>query len=975
MPTINLATLRVKLTADNAEYKEKVKESKQTTEDFGINATDLLKGAVAGAFVAAGVAAAKFAKESLKEFQSFDKGIREVFTLMPGMSKAAMGSMKQDVLALSTELGRATSETVPALYQAISAGVPQDNVLDFMRLASDAALGGVTNLETAVDGITSVVNAYGSNVISATEASDLMFTAVKGGKTDFDQLSKTLFNVIPTAASLGLEFGNVTAALATLTAQGTPTSVATTQMRQLLIELSKEGSEAAGTFERLAGKSFVEFIAQGGNLQGALKIMEKGAADSNLRLSDMFSSVEAGNAALGLTGASAEKFASELNAAATAAGSTEAAAEIMNDSLEHQEALAKAATDELKILIGEALEPAQRAWLELKRSIAENTVEHVRSVQAQEKSYIAGGNVIDQLYETAAAQNKLVDVNGEAADSYYATEDAIMAINEAFDPWSNKTEEVELNTQALAIANQLLADGFSGTGKELGEMAVQMAAAAGIAGREADYLVAKYEYLYGAQIEAASGTGELTAEQKKAKQVSDDLTKSAQHQADAVARGAISHEIHADATEANAKAQEAFAQATAKAEAAVSAMYARSGDFFTQALNAEDALIRWASGITEVGGRTEEQSVVLSELQGEYAKVQETILSYESGVKSLGLTEDERNTKLAEQYERLLQVESAMAPLSAIQSEIVDNGSRMIFNQSLINESLYEAADAAGAGAVDLALLKIATGELSAAQAEAALKSAALSEKINQLGQDIASGMDPQAALANLKLFQDELAAADFTFEIEPVMAATAPEDTAAKAQELLSLLPEEDREFMLSVDTVEAMTTVDEFFTDTMTPLIEDEYKATLTADNQYALKAADEAESAFLEVARVYSATITATVLPPAGYGSGSGGGASGGAGGGGYAVGGFTGFGSDTDIAGVVHRNEYVISAAAVDNMGGPAALDDMHSAARSGGGFGGGDTNVTIVANTREAMALAMAEVYQERRSRLDSYMGV
>lgn len=60
-----------------------------------------------------------------------------------------------------------------------------------------AAVGGVTELETAVDGITSVVNAYGDDVLSAAEASDLMFTAVKLGKTDFTQLSASLFNVIP----------------------------------------------------------------------------------------------------------------------------------------------------------------------------------------------------------------------------------------------------------------------------------------------------------------------------------------------------------------------------------------------------------------------------------------------------------------------------------------------------------------------------------------------------------------------------------------------------------------------------------------------------------------------------------------------------------------------------------------------------------------------------------------------------------
>src|SRR5258707_1301082 len=83
-----------------------------------------------------------------------------------------------------------------------------------------AAVGGVTSLETAVDGISSTVNAYGDKVITATQASDLMFTAVKVGKTTFDELSKSLFNVNPAAAALGVKFQDVTAALASMTAQG-----------------------------------------------------------------------------------------------------------------------------------------------------------------------------------------------------------------------------------------------------------------------------------------------------------------------------------------------------------------------------------------------------------------------------------------------------------------------------------------------------------------------------------------------------------------------------------------------------------------------------------------------------------------------------------------------------------------------------------------------------------------------------------
>lgn len=290
---------------------------------------DKMAKAAAGAF-AAGVA---LIGKSVMDFGGFEKQMNEVFTLLPGISGDAMDAMTQQVKDFSVEFGVLPQEVVPALYQSLSAGVPQDNVFAFIETAQKLAKGGVTDLTTAVDGLSSVVNAYGSDVLSAEQASDLMFTTVKLGKTNIAELSSSLFQVTPTAAGLGVAFGDVTAALAAMTLQGVPTSVATTQLRQLFVELSKEGSAAAGTFQELSGKSFRDFIAAGGNVQEALQVMEKGAADTGVSISDMFGSVEAGSAALALTGGGTEAFSNALAGMDESAGATEKAFDQMNQGL------------------------------------------------------------------------------------------------------------------------------------------------------------------------------------------------------------------------------------------------------------------------------------------------------------------------------------------------------------------------------------------------------------------------------------------------------------------------------------------------------------------------------------------------------------------------------------------------------------------------------------------------------------------
>lgn len=286
-----------------------------------------------GAVVAAGAVAALGAT-SLKNFATMDTKMREVFTLMPGLSEKAKEQMTADVKEISREIGVLPNETIPALYQAISAGVPPDNVFEFMEIAGKAAKAGVTDLEISVDALSSVVNAYGSDVISATEASDAMFTAVRLGKTTFDELGRYLFQVTPVAAAVGVSFDQVAAGMAQITSMGTPTSVAATQMRQMFIELSKSGGELANTFEDLSGRTFQDFMDEGNDLADVLALMQEYADENNISLMDMFSSVEGGMAALNLGGESIDSFRDKLGQMADKADATEVAFAEMTDGIQ-----------------------------------------------------------------------------------------------------------------------------------------------------------------------------------------------------------------------------------------------------------------------------------------------------------------------------------------------------------------------------------------------------------------------------------------------------------------------------------------------------------------------------------------------------------------------------------------------------------------------------------------------------------------
>jgi TP901 family phage tail tape measure protein len=349
-------SIEVRVSANTAQFAQGMQRAQSSITDFG-------KKVGAGLAIGAGAIAA-FAAKGLGDFASFQTGMNEVFTLLPGESQAAFDKLTGQTKDFSKEFGVLPNDVIPSLYQALSAGVPKDNVFEFLETAQMAAKGGVTSLETAVDGISSVVNSYGDDVISATEASDLMFTAVRLGKTNFEELSGSLFQVAPIASSLGVNFNTVTASLANLTAKGTPTKVAATQMKSALSELGKAGSKADKNFRDLTGIGFTEFLETEGNVVSAFTTLAEGAEESGKSVLDMFGSIEAGQAVLALTADGGDAFLETLQEMGDSAGATETAFDTMDTGLQASLDRIKASLSVLFIDVGEKLAPVVEAALD-----------------------------------------------------------------------------------------------------------------------------------------------------------------------------------------------------------------------------------------------------------------------------------------------------------------------------------------------------------------------------------------------------------------------------------------------------------------------------------------------------------------------------------------------------------------------------------------------------------------------------------
>ncbi len=322
----------------------------------GLNSTfNKLAATAAGVFTVASVA--QWGKESAQVFTSFEKGMNEVFTLLPDISDDAMAQMTAQIKDFDTQMGLVTTQSVPALYQALSAGVSQDNVFSFLEQANKLAVGGVAELEDSVGILTTITNNYKSMNLETSTASDLLFKTVAKGVTTIPELASAMGNVVPSAASVGIAFEDVSAAMATMTAslgQGS-TSVATTKLRSMFDELSQTGSQVDKTFRGVAGKGFRDFIKSGGTLQGALQMLNNKAESSNKTMKELFSSTEAGDAALILGSTAAYTFADNIAQMGSAAGATDAAFAKMKEGFQFKLNLMNSRLDNFKINVGEKL--------------------------------------------------------------------------------------------------------------------------------------------------------------------------------------------------------------------------------------------------------------------------------------------------------------------------------------------------------------------------------------------------------------------------------------------------------------------------------------------------------------------------------------------------------------------------------------------------------------------------------------------
>lgn len=340
--------------------------------------------------VSAGMATALGA--SVKSASDFTNGMAKMSTLFD-TQKVSVSDLSKQFINLSNKTGLASTELAEAGYQALSAGVDVNNAVSFVETAGNLAKAGFTSTATAVDVLTTAMNAYGEQAGTAEEISNKLVRTQNLGKTTVDELASAMGKVIPTASAMGVNIDNLTSGYVALTKQGIATAEATTYMNSMMNELGDSGTKLGGVIKEKTGMSFQECMQSGMSLADVLQVTKQYADENGIAYNELWSSAEAGKAGLSILNGGVEEF---NNTVGIMASKTDDVGEALNK-LETPSVKVKKALNQVKnagIEFGTTIMSALAPTLEKVTGLIEKATTWFSSLDEKTKQNIATAMVL-----------------------------------------------------------------------------------------------------------------------------------------------------------------------------------------------------------------------------------------------------------------------------------------------------------------------------------------------------------------------------------------------------------------------------------------------------------------------------------------------------------------------------------------------------------------------------------------------------
>ena len=348
-------------------------------------------------------------EECVKAAEKYESAIAKLQTIS---GESSIGVLSEDILSLSSATGIAASDLANTAYNAISAGTAVSEAVGMAENASKLAIAGFTDTDSALSVLTTAINAYGDSAGTATEISDSLIQVQNLGVTTVAELAANMGKAIATASAYSVNLSNLESAYISTTKSGINTAESTTYISSMLKELGDSGTEVAKIVQEKTGKSFGQLMQSGESLGDVLKILLDNCNGDAEALMNLWSSAEAGKASNAILNQGIDTFNKNLQTVQTSAGATESAYKTMADTTEMAGKRAANAFENLKIAVGEQLNPAiakvQNDFADMTEGFTEFVKENPQVVSAIEAVAVGLGVMVAGVIAVNVAVNVLI---------------------------------------------------------------------------------------------------------------------------------------------------------------------------------------------------------------------------------------------------------------------------------------------------------------------------------------------------------------------------------------------------------------------------------------------------------------------------------------------------------------------------------------------------------------------------------------
>ncbi|NVP23974.1 phage tail tape measure protein [Treponema phagedenis] len=311
--------------------------------------------------------------------------------------QAITGMSSGEIEKLGGELNRIGGSTaagplaVAAAYNDVAGGITNvEAQMPVMMNAISLAEAGQADLGTATNGLVKIMNSYGFSVSkAATEeerkadisqkaawASDVMTQAVGMGVGSMEEFISAMSPISGLASSVGVGFDEIGSTMAYMTATTDTAATAGTKLQSFMIALQKPSKELSSALAAVGITSGSAMLEEYGLAESARIVQSAFAGNQDAMVAAM-GRAEAMQAVIALTGDSYSDFAKEFGSSMK--GITEVSQAIQVESYESKMGRLQAASDALKIQMGDDINAIKGFFVDMQTGFLNNVVSPLMS--------------------------------------------------------------------------------------------------------------------------------------------------------------------------------------------------------------------------------------------------------------------------------------------------------------------------------------------------------------------------------------------------------------------------------------------------------------------------------------------------------------------------------------------------------------------------------------------------------------------